>query len=218
MPGFYHTTFVKVPASPGDKRRRKPLFGKAYNDADYKVSHVYQGKHLTCPYYSVWLHQLTACYCDFTDRSFCDDWLTFSNFRHWMTLQPWRKGRFFNLGYDTYEPKTCAFLPTGIDKLFMYKNVVGGSRYPQSQRPARCPKPYRANYGLIHLGSFKTLSEASTAYWYYRAQVTQLAHENMLSDFAASGRKKFSENESKIQKALKKQTEFCIEKALFNET
>lgn len=160
----------------------KLVCGVGWNDANYEVQPRGEAP---CPYYKTWarmLHRITS-HKNYLSVSICKDWLVFSNFKGWMTNQPWQ-GRDLDkdlkvLGSKEYSPETCAFIPHRINSIMLnFKKVKGdlpkGVTY--TKRKGRLGKPYRAlvsdgagNYR--HLGYFDNIIEAHKAWKLGKSQV-----------------------------------------------
>lgn len=102
--------------------------GVAINDADYEVYNKLQdGSLRKCPFYVRWVSMIRRCYSSkvtmknptYVGCRVCDDWLTFSKFREWMTKQDW-EGKHLDKdlivkGNQVYNPDTCVFISQKVN-------------------------------------------------------------------------------------------------------
>ena len=115
---------------------KKLVYGVGINDADYVVE---QKKTINingvnkqrlvwaCPYYRTWVNILSRCYSSkFQERyptykgcSVSKEWLTFSNFRSWMTAQDFEGMQLDKdlllEGNKVYSPETCVFVTKTVN-------------------------------------------------------------------------------------------------------
>lgn len=171
-------------------RKEKKVYGVGINDADYtiKVNETLgyvDGKQIqrvvwTCPFYKRWVDMLKRCYnsYDLTKNptymgcSVCYDWLTFSNFRKWMSSQDW-EGKQLDKdilvrGNKVYSPETCVFLPSEVNSFIVetrqsVENWPTGVDFKQSvgKFRARCKEVAGKSK---HLGYYDTPEEAHEAW------------------------------------------------------
>lgn len=115
---------------------KKLVYDVGINDADYVVE---QKKTINingvnkqrlvwaCPYYRTWVNILSRCYSSkFQERyptykgcSVSKEWLTFSNFRSWMTAQDFEGMQLDKdlllEGNKVYSPETCVFVSKTVN-------------------------------------------------------------------------------------------------------
>jgi hypothetical protein len=168
-------TFKEIPASKSSLSRRKLVYGFGTNDAGYIVGN---GKN-RCSYYGVWVNMLMRCYSDKFQESnptyigcvVCENWLTFSNFKEWMSTKNWNNNE---LDKDmiiplnkVYGPEFCSFIPKELNALLNDHNSARG-KYPQGVSFHEQTKKFRARCNLdgkgVHLGLFDTPEEGVIAY------------------------------------------------------
>jgi len=129
---------------------KKLVFGVGIMDAGYrvqeKISVGYEnGKRKQrliwiCPLYQRWRDMLQRCYSEkFHERfptykgcSVCEEWLTFSNFKHWMEQQDW-EGKHLDkdiLFQDNkiYSPETCVFVDAKVN-IFLIEAAASRGEY-----------------------------------------------------------------------------------------
>lgn len=125
---------------------RRPIYGWGINDADYKVmvSKKINGvskQVWKCPYYTKWFSMLNRCLSPkyqkdkvtYTNKSICEEWKYFSNFRAWMEKQDW-EGKHLDKdllisGNSRYSPETCCFVTLEVNG-FMTRRQNGRGKYP----------------------------------------------------------------------------------------
>jgi len=144
--------------------RRKPVYGLGINDADYVVrSKLADGTRAMCPYYTVWMNMLRRVTSepDYADVTICNEWITFSRFKEWMTTQDW-EGKFLDKDLldpnsRTYSPDTCLFVDRHVNNVIRNNKGTGVTK-----RKNR----YVARYGSNnrHIGSYVSESDAIDAY------------------------------------------------------
>ena len=132
------------------KVKRKLVCRKGVNDADYPVcryeSFQVDGKQKKrliwmCPFYCKWSNMLIRCYSEnlpgwcptYADRSVCDEWLYFSNFKAWMEQQDW-EGKQLDKdllvpGNKVYSPQTCVFVSQVVNT-FLTERASDRGDYP----------------------------------------------------------------------------------------
>lgn len=135
--------------------RKKLIFGVGVNDADYPINCSKRG---LCPFYFRWRDALRRCYCPLYKKSFptyegcyfCDEWLVFSNFKHWMEKQEWEGKQLDKdikiLGNKIYSPETCVFITGSVNSFFTLRgNARGDLPLGVSIHPRGDGKYYRAH-------------------------------------------------------------------------
>jgi len=168
-------TFIEVPASKKSLANRVLVHGVGINDSTYNT--IFNGAR--CPYYERWRSMLLRCYSaknqekqpTYTNCYVCGEWLTFSNFRKWMTTQDWNGKQLdkdlINPGNKLYSPDSCVFVPLSLNAL-LTDHAAGRGKYPQGVCLKKDSGRFQARcnvYGkLVHIGYFDTPSEASEAY------------------------------------------------------
>jgi len=119
--------FIKKPADKKSIHLRKPVYGVGINDAKYKTSHTVNNKQYTCPIYTRWVNILSRCYSDYVfpdevDSTMSKEWLRFSNFSKWYTLNV-IEGYVLSKNMKVrdnkvYSAKMCLFVPRRVSMLF----------------------------------------------------------------------------------------------------
>jgi len=149
------------------------VYGVGVDDHDYQIRKQSGGKIVwTCPYYQTWVNMLSRCYSrnqkkytpSYVGCKVCEEWLTFSTFKKWMSKQNW-KGKeldkdLFGDG-SVYSPATCVFITKHMNLL--------ASSYPRSKGFSYVPTKgkWRAYYNdpitrkHIYLGLYETEEKAS---------------------------------------------------------
>lgn len=101
-------------------RPRRLVQGIGINDADYPTD----SNGVQCPFYSRWKDMLARCYSakahkTYRDKSVCDQWLKFSNFKVWMETQDWQGNQLDKdllvQGNKVYSPETCVFVTPQVN-------------------------------------------------------------------------------------------------------
>jgi hypothetical protein len=178
--------FPVIPATKMSVSKRMPIYGIGINDAHYKISSAVNGRRILCPFYLRWKEMIRRCYSEsFHDKqptykecSVCEEWLTFSNFRSWMTNQDWQnkdldKDIKFS-GNKIYSPDTCIFVAHEINMLTC-DSLASRGKWPlgvyfnkQSNKfMSRCV----VNNKLKYLGLFCTSLEASKVYKEFKSKL-----------------------------------------------
>lgn len=168
-----------IKASALSLSKRRLIYGKGINDANYVVKPTINGKVQPCPYYTVWNNMLVRCYSkSYLSRHptyegcvVSDDWLVFSNFRTWMETQDWKSKvldkDILKQGNKVYSKDTCLFVTVEINNLLTDIRASKGSC-----SLGVCFIKKSGNFeakgfkrgSKVHLGLFPTELEAATAY------------------------------------------------------
>ncbi len=174
------TEFIERPASTMSLAKRKLVFGKGINDADYLISYKGEdGKQITCPYYIKWYNMLKRAYCPkyhakqptYVNCSVSPEWLTFSKFKSWMVQQDWQGNELDKdllvKGNKVYGPTTCIFVPRDVNSLFLDHGAARGAfpigvdyHKPNNKYRASC----RVRGKVTHIGCYQTPEAAHRAY------------------------------------------------------
>lgn len=173
--------------------KRKLLFKKGVNDANYPVITYKNKKQLICPYYLRWKIMITRCYSLSTQEksptykgcTVSDDWLYFSKFKSWMEKQDW-KGKELDKdlliqGNKLYSENTCVFISKYLNSFLTNRKAARGDlplgvRINNGLYTARCSK-----YGSsVTIGTFKTPLQASEAYKEFKYKL--IKEEALLHD------------------------------------
>ena len=176
--------FTEKPASKHSFAVRSLVHGIGVNDASYMVrAKDENGEYVTCPFYNIWMNMIKRCYSEvyqarrptYKGCTVADEWLSFSNFKHWMEKQDWQGKQLDKdikkIDNKIYSPENCLFVTTRINCLFndcgsaqgIYP--VGVSFHKSTQKfIARCSR----NGKRIHLGVFSSPEEACKSYRAYK--------------------------------------------------
>lgn len=188
--------------------KRKPVQGVGTNDADYVVDSKRtkrdeNGKIITlsrwtCPFYTVWNKMLERGYSEklklkqpsYRDTEVCEEWWLFSNFKTWMSTQPWEgkqldKDILFP-GNKIYSPDKCVFVPQAVN-LFVVERGFHRGEWPigvhfdkYTQRfKAECRNPFTDR--TENLGRYDTPEEAHQAWLTRKLELAKLI-ANTLDD------------------------------------
>lgn len=172
--------FPMIPANKLSMSCRRLVYGRGVNDADYQVQPWIDGKKLMCPYYRKWSAMLERCYSPsahvknptYSDCTVCHEWLTFSVFREWMSLQKWEGLELDKdirvLDNRQYGPETCVFVSSRINRLLNPQNKTRG-KYPLGVSFHKSTGKYSANCnnlnkGFVYLGEYDSPAEAHVTY------------------------------------------------------
>lgn len=119
----------------------KLVFGVGRNDAEYKITSVFNGRQLMCPFYRAWVNMLQRCYSSelharkpaYFGCSVASEWLGFMSFREWMKGQKWEGMELDKdllvLGNKFYSPDTCVFVTRQLNT-FTIGCLVSRGDYP----------------------------------------------------------------------------------------
>ena len=114
------------------KKKKPTVFGVGINDADYNITKQGVVDGVTkivwnCPYYITWYSMIRRCYSDvalkhrptYKGCKVSEEWLTFSNFRSWMSQQDWEGKQLDKdvliLGNKLYSSDTCVFVTMQVN-------------------------------------------------------------------------------------------------------
>ena len=155
--------------------KRKAIYGIGVNDYVGRIKE--NGKHI--PAYRSWVSMLSRCYSktalnhrpSYIGCSVCDEWLVFSNFKQWFDNN-YVKGYHLDKdllvkGNKVYSPETCCFVPKEINCFLLESNAsrgISGIKGVYKTKYNTYIAGYSENGQRIHLGSFKTLNLAESAY------------------------------------------------------
>ena len=138
--------------------------------------------------FHIWREMITRCYnADYWKKRptyehcyVCDEWKRYSNYLKWYNehyvegFEVDKDLLSFAIGYKTYSPNTCCFLPTEINSVLSTKSLKRdmpvGVHIVSGCITASCGQDY--------LGSFKTLEDARIAYLKEKKKrITELANK-----------------------------------------
>jgi hypothetical protein len=173
---------------------KRLAYGVANNDAGYVVQDYKDGRRISiCPYYEKWIDIIKRCKGElsktttptYRDVGLHQEWLTFSNFKSWMSNQDWQ-GKDIDkdimsvlTGKKEYSPDNCVFVTHDLNGFFVNTNkkttlpvgvsvASGGKKFS-----ARC----RTGDSRKYLGRFSTTEEAHKAWqlakWKYGQELLQ---------------------------------------------
>lgn len=186
--------FPEIQACKRSLSKRRPVFGVGVNDAPYMISSIVNGKKIGCPFYQRWSGMLTRCYSrEYQARKptyqgcyVCKEWLTFSSFKSWMEKQDWQGKHLdkdlLTQGNKIYSPKTCLFIPVGINTLLVNRiNKRGGCKLGVTFDKRR--KKFQSHCNnrkgrSIHLGWYDDESAAHAVYKSFKYKVIRSIAES----------------------------------------
>jgi len=179
--------FKEIPASKTSLTLRKPLYSIGINDSTYNTTYMVENKSIVCPYYAKWRQMLERCYSSnfhskkptYSDCTVCETWLTFSNFKAWMSLQNW-ENKYLDKdilveGNKVYSPETCVFVSMKVNNMLL-SHISTRGKYKLGVSWFKRDSLYRSscNNGegkTVNLGHFKTEDEAHIAYCKYKTEL-----------------------------------------------
>ena len=185
--------FVEVKANAISISRRKLVLGVGINDSDYITDRTINGKRMTCPFYVKWKSMLDRCYSDkhqaknptYIGATVADEWLTFSNFKAWMSTKAWKGMELdkdiIKPGNKHYSSDNCCFVTRELNRLLNNNDASRGD-CPKGVYFKKETSKYESycNYNgkRKHLGYHATPEAASLVYRKYKhALVTKIAIE-----------------------------------------
>lgn len=149
------------------------MYGVATNDLSYKETY-------NCRIYKTWTNMLKRCYSDsyhkeqpsYIGCTVCDDWLVFSKFKQWMSLQDYESKQLDKdlkvIGNKEYSPDTCLFLSREINSLLIKDRKRQDNDLPQGISRKKGRGVFRARLykqgNQYHLGHFKNVEDAEKVY------------------------------------------------------
>ncbi len=162
----------------------KILYGVAVKDLNYRMFKYRDGTLLwSCPYYYTWRSMISRCYSEkklsshpaYKECTVCSEWLTFSNFRKWMSQQKWENMHLDKdlllEGNKVYSPMTCIFVTREVNNFTIKSEKTRGccplgvnKRTPDKNMINPHKNPYQAKIGNKYLGVFSTPLEAHKAW------------------------------------------------------
>lgn len=193
------------------------MYGVGVNDVDYVIQITVAAGYVngkrkqkqvwTCPFYETWKSMLMRCFSEkykskyptYKDVTCCEEWLLFSNFKHWMEQQEW-VGK--QLDKDilvpaskVYSPETCAFV-SQITNMFVVASDAARGEWPvgvywnkkERKFQSQCCNPFTKK--VEYLGRFNCPLEAHEAWRKQKHELAQLVAE--------------TETDSRVKEALKK--------------
>ena len=181
--------FIEAPVNNRSLSKRSPIYGVGINDASYIVG---QGVSV-CPYYRKWVNMLRRCYSaselkknpTYAGCSVCDEWLTFSNFKEWMSMREW-EGMDLDKdilvdGNKIYSPTFCIFIPHSLNSLFLDCGSKKGE-YPKGVYFDKERKKFKAKCSIggisKELGRFVNIEAAVDAYQAFKSNyIKEIAQE-----------------------------------------
>lgn len=209
--------FKRTPASATSISARKPVYGIAKNDSEYKTHIFIDGKKYRCPYYSVWHDMIRRCFSSsfkiknptYKNCSVCEEWLTFSNFKSWMESQEWEGKQLdkdiIEPGNKEYSPDKCAFISSSMNCLFnVSKHRPGKMLGVYASSSGNRFKAYmRTSCKSNFLGSFETEDEAAVSYLMAKIEFAKkLSKEELNQDVVNGVFLRISDMESEIKRIL----------------
>jgi hypothetical protein len=172
------------------------VYGVGINDADYQLSksEKINGKYVKvwkCPFYQTWVSMLErgyslrfkAKYPTYLNVVVCDEWLTFSKFRKWMTAQDWEGNHLDKdlLGFGlVYSEENCRFIPPFVNTcLSLSDSIRGGlplgvSLYYTNKGEARYLSMIKDRRGKVtqrNLGRSGTIMQAHSAWQHAKIEI-----------------------------------------------
>ena len=170
--------------------QRGMVKGVGVNDAPYCITHLMDGKQVSCPAYIAWESMLKRAYSNkfhekyktYKSVSVCEEWHSFMSFRKWWIenkVDGWEVDKDILSDSGVYSPETCVFVPSWLNSFTIDCGAARGA-YPigvtlhngTGRFRARCSNPVSKK--LEHLGIFHTPEEANLA---WRARKLELALE-----------------------------------------
>ena len=181
-------------------KKEKLVQDVGINDADYIVAiketigyeNGKQKQKLVwiCPFYKKWESMLKRCYSTkyqenyptYEGCSVCEDWLVFSNFKHWMENQDW-EGKELDkdlliMGNKVYSPQVCVFVDQKINSFIIEPRasrgeyMIGVYWHKEKKRfRAQCRDGSGKNK---HLGYFDTELEAHKAWLAFKLEQAKI--------------------------------------------
>lgn len=177
-------------------RKRSLIHGIGINDSETRIGWKDEnGNQIRCPVYTRWKDMLQRCYSPkrqekyptYIGCSVCEEWLTFSNFKAWLTAHP--NWGILQLDKDIldpenkiYSPETCVMVPREVNVFIIDRGAkrgelpIGVSLDKRANKyQTRCGNPFTGK--AEYLGLF-TCSEAAHLTW----KAKKLEHTYSLRD------------------------------------
>lgn len=186
--------FERRPANARSSAKRRLVLGVGINDADYMIEIRVEGKRFVCPAYRAWKHILRRCYCKkflsenqtYIGVSVCDEWLTFSKFKHWYEINyvgGWQIDKDILTGSRVYSPETCIYVPRWLNNLTEDHRAARGDLKIGVCRGfngvgfiAQCSNPFKSS---AYIGTYKTEEEAYQAWLGKKKEIALILKQKM---------------------------------------
>lgn len=161
--------------------KSKLVYGVGLNDVGRATKMTQDGKLLQCNFYTAWTGMLRRCYSKKYQEKYptyigcyvCDEWMTFGNFKAWMSNQSWQ-GRHLDkdilfVGNKAYSPDNCIFVDPIVNTFIEDRSLARGEFMIGASWHSRdcafqshCANPITKK--REYLGSFKSDSDAHQAW------------------------------------------------------
>jgi hypothetical protein len=196
------SNFIEIPANKSSITRRKPVFSIGINDANYVTNPTINGKRVACPFYLRWYSMLSRCYSErihkvrptYIGCSVCDEWLTFSKFKVWMTKQSWEGSALdkdlIAPGNKIYHPDNCCFVSNSLNSL-LNDHAAKRGKWPQGVFFDNTTKNFKAQISYdgerIKLGRYPSPDSAFSVYIKAKIEIILEAANIQTDDRISSG-------------------------------
>lgn len=163
----------KFPVNKSSYAKRRLLYGKAINDADYVVKPMINRERLECLAYIVWRDMIQRsldpvykekfpCY---KDTFVADVWLSFMNFREWWVsnaIHGWQIDKDMLSDTKIYSPETCIYIPQWLNTFIPDRGKTRGVHFDKSRNKF---KAYSIEHGVLkNIGRYDSFEEAKAAF------------------------------------------------------
>lgn len=167
------------PANKSSASRRKILYGRAFNDADYIVKPMIIKDRLECPAYVTWRDMIQRCldpvykekHTCYAKASVSEDWLTFMSFRDWWidhSVAGWQLDKDMISDTKVYGPDTCIYVPQWLNTFSPDRGKTLGVHFDKSRGKF---KAYNVENGTMkNIGRYDSFEEAKKAFITERLQ------------------------------------------------
>lgn len=158
--------------------KRSPLFGVAFNDADYVVSPMHESTRLYCMAYSTWKDMVLRCLGDeykkkrkcYANASIHSEWLSFMKFREWWienSVTGWCIDKDLLSDSRMYSAENCIYVPQWLNLISTNRDeyLAGTGSGVHFDKSRGKFKASLSAYGKhINIGRYGTEKEAKDAY------------------------------------------------------
>lgn len=156
------------------------VHGFGFNDADYIVQPMVNGRQVACLAYVTWSSMVRRCYSkkvirndeSYAGSSICDEWRSFMSFRDWWLenhVDGWQIDKDLLTDNRQYSPDNCVYVPAWLNTFIVDRSAIRGE-FPigvdyhkrSNSFRSRCKNP--ANGSRDEITGFKTPEAAHLAW------------------------------------------------------
>ena len=158
----------------------KLVRGFGFNDADYVVRPIINGRRAWCPAYVAWQNMLERCYSEklhkrrstYIGVTVCDKWRSFMKFREWWLenhVDGWQLDKDLLTDSREYSPDSCIYIPLWLNSFTVGCDAARGE-WPIGVDYHKASGMFRSQCGnpstgkSVLIGLFKTPEDSHLAW------------------------------------------------------